>query len=116
MTTGVVIKENAIVRDSIIMNDTIIGEGSIIDRCILDKEVIVEAGSRLGYGDDFSPNWLEPNRLNTGITLVGKRAHLPANITVGRNSRIGVGVQPDEFTSLDVPSGDSVDSTLAAVV
>jgi glucose-1-phosphate adenylyltransferase len=98
------------------MNDTIIGEGSVIDHCILDKEVIVGPESRLGDGDDYSPNWLEPNRLNTGITLIGKRARLPTNVVVGRNCRIGVAVQVDDFPSRTIPSGDSVDSTLVAMV
>jgi glucose-1-phosphate adenylyltransferase len=116
LSPGVIVKEGAVVRDSIIMNDTIIGEGAVIDRCILDKEVVVGPGSHLGVGDDNTPNWLEPNRLNTGITIVGKRARLPANVRVGRNCRIGVGVGVDDFHGLDIPSGDSVDSTMAAMV
>jgi glucose-1-phosphate adenylyltransferase len=116
LSPGVIVKEGAVVRDSIIMNDTIIGEGSVVDRCILDKEVIVGPGGHLGAGDDNTPNWLEPNRLNTGITIVGKRARLPAGVRVGRNCRIGVAATVDDFPGLDIPSGDSVDSTLAAMV
>lgn len=116
LSPGVIVKEGAIVRDSIIMNDTIVGEGSIIDRCILDKEIVIEPGVRLGDGDDEAPNWLEPNRLNTGLTLVGKRAIVPAGTIVGRNCRIGVGVRPEDFGSRLIPSGDSVDSAVAATV
>ena len=116
LSPGVIVKEGAVVRDSIIMNDTIIGEGSVIDRCIIDKEVVIGPGSRLGVGDDFSPNWLEPNRLNTGITIIGKQAQLPAGVQIGRNCRVGVAVQEDDFHGLDIPSGDSVDSTVTAMV
>ena len=116
LSPGVIVKEGAVIRDSIILNDTVIGEGSVIDRCILDKEIVVEPGVRLGEGDDVTPNWLEPSRLNTGLTIVGKRAHIPAGTIVGRNCRIGVGVGPADFTSRFVPSGDSIDSAVAAAV
>ena len=36
-----------------------------------------------------SPNQKEPERLNTGITIVGKRAVIPASARIGRNVRIG---------------------------
>lgn len=116
LSPGVIVQEGAIVRDSIIMNDTIIGAGSVIDHCIIDKEVVIGADSRIGDGDDFSPNWLEPNRLNTGITLIGKRSRLPDGLVVGRNCRIGVSVQVDDFTGHHLASGESIDSTLAALV
>ena len=46
-------------------------------------------------GDDFTtPNKAEPTRLNTGITLVGKRAAIPAGARIGRNVRIGEDVRP----------------------
>ena len=44
----------------------------------------------IGTGNDFdTPNRLEPTRLNTGITLVGKKANIPAGARIGRNVRIG---------------------------
>ena len=68
----------AVVRDSIIMFDSVIRQGAIIDRAILDKEVVVGPGAVVGDGPDGPPNRLEPGRLNTGITVVGKRAIIPS--------------------------------------
>ena len=94
LSPGVVVEENAVVRDSIILFDTIIGAGSVVDRAILDKEVVVGKNCQIGYGDDMTPNKLEPTRLNTGITLIGKRVHLPDNLKVGRNCKIGTDLHP----------------------
>jgi glucose-1-phosphate adenylyltransferase len=110
LSPGVVIHRDAVVRDSIIMTDAVIGPGTVIDRCIIDKEVHIGARCSLGYGDDYSSNWLEPNRLNTGITLVGRGATVPDGIRVGRNVLIGTDVTADEFTDHDIPSGSTIDS------
>jgi glucose-1-phosphate adenylyltransferase len=60
-------------------------------------------------GDDFTtPNKAEPTRLNTGITLVGKRAAIPAGARIGRNVRIGEDVRTADFASRTVRSGGSV--------
>src|SRR5439155_970925 len=84
LSPGVVVEEGAVVRDSIVLFDTVIGAGSVIDRSILDKEVVIAKGCQIGYGDDMTPNKQEPNKLKIGLTLVGKRAHLPENLKVGR--------------------------------
>ena len=43
----------------------------------------------VGMGSDYdTPNRQEPGRLNTGITVVGKRAVIPAGVRIGRNVRI----------------------------
>ncbi|HMM42504.1 MAG TPA: glucose-1-phosphate adenylyltransferase [Thermomicrobiales bacterium] len=109
LSPGVIVHEGAIVRDSIIMTDTEIGPGAVIDRCIVDKVVRIGAGSRLGVGDDFAPNWLEPSRLNTGLTIVGRGAHVPANVRAGRNVLIAPDVREADFESLEIISGETID-------
>src|SRR5947208_17047236 len=109
LSPGVVVEEGAVVRDSIILFDTVIGAGSVIDRAILDKEVIVGKNSQIGYGDDMTVNKLEPSRLHTGITLVGKRAHLPDNLKVGRNCKIGTDLRPADFPSDTLNSGETLE-------
>lgn len=108
LSPGVVVEAGALVRDSIVMFDTRIGAGAAIDRCIVDKEVIVGAHCRLGHGEDFTPNRLEPDRLDTGLTIVGKRAVLPDRVTVGRNCKIGAGVRPSDFPGQEIASGESI--------
>jgi glucose-1-phosphate adenylyltransferase len=109
LSPGVVVEEGAVVRDSIILFDSIIGAGSLVDRAILDKEVVVGKNCQIGYGDDLTPNKLEPSRLNTGITLVGKRAHLPDNLKVGRNCKIGTDLRPEDFPANTLASGETLE-------
>lgn len=109
LSPGVVVREGAVVRDSVIMTDSVIEAGAIVERCIIDKEVTIGAGARLGMGGVEVPNLLEPERLNTGITLVGRNVRVPAHTTVGRNVLIAPGVQERHFHARDIPSGDAVD-------
>ena len=109
LSPGVVVEENAVVRDSIVLFDTVIGAGSVVDRAILDKEVIIGKNCQIGYGDDMTPNKLEPGRLNSGITLIGKRAHLPDNLKVGRNCKIGTDLRPEDFASDTLASGETIE-------
>ena len=93
------------------MFDTVIRAGAVVDRAIIDKEVErrAERGRRHGRRLRRSPNHKEPERLNTGITVVGKRAVIPASARIGRNVRIGEGVRPSDFPSRRVKSGGSVE-------
>jgi glucose-1-phosphate adenylyltransferase len=106
---GVVIAQGAVVRDSILMTDTIVESGAVVDHCILDKEVVVGAGALLGDGEDNTPNQMAPDRLNTGLTLVGRRARIPANVTIGRNVVIWARVTEEAFRREKyVPSGRTI--------
>jgi glucose-1-phosphate adenylyltransferase len=109
LSPGVIVREGAVVRDSVIMTDTVIEVGAVVERCIVDKEVTIGAGAWLGVGGVDVPNLLEPERLNTGITLVGRSARVPANVTIGRNVLIAPNVQERHFLARDIPSGDAVD-------
>jgi len=94
----------------VIMFDTVVRAGAVVDRSIIDKEVSIGPNAVVGMGTDYTtPNRQEPTRLNTGITVVGKRAILPAGARIGRNVRIAEGVRPSDFTSRTVRSGGSVE-------
>ncbi len=109
LSPGVYVSPGAIVRDSVVMNDTWIGPGAVLDRVIVDKNVVIGAGVRLGYGDDLAtPNKLEPDKLNTGVSVVGKSAHLPANLRVGRNVVINADSEEEHFPSGEMASGETV--------
>jgi glucose-1-phosphate adenylyltransferase len=109
LSPGVVVHEGAVVRNSIIMTDTVIGAGAQLDNCIVDKHVVIGPGAVLGYGDDYSSNWLEPSRLSTGLTLVGIHARVKAGVRIGRNVLVGPEVREADFTTLEVASGDTID-------
>lgn len=108
LSPGVRVEAGATVRDSIIMNDTVIRAGAVVDRCVLDKEIEVGAGAQVGVGKDDTPNQLEPANINTGITIVGKRACIPPGVKIGRNCRIDPGTTKDDYTQVEVPSGGTI--------
>lgn len=108
LSPGVYISPGAIVRDSVVMNDTWIGPGAVLDKVIIDKNVIVGAGVRLGYGDDMSPNREQGDKMTTGITVVGKGAHIPSGLTIGRNVLINADRDEDRFPKDEVKSGETV--------
>ena len=109
LSQGVKVLDGAVVRDSVIMLDAEIGPGAVIDGAIIDKHVVVGPGAVIGSGDDrWVVNGEEPDRLTTGITVVGKRAVIPAGTTLGRNVRVDADVSADDFDALVVPSGATV--------
>lgn len=109
LSPGVYVAEGAIVRDSVILNDTIIEPGAVVDRCVIDKQVLIRAGAQVGSGDDSTPNAALPETLNSGITLVGKGAVVPANMVVGRNVVIHLGTLESAYGKKKaVPSGANV--------
>src|SRR6266487_1045467 len=108
LSPGVRVERGAVVRDSVIMNDTTIKAGALVDRCVLDKEVEIGADAQVGVGEDAAPNQQEPANLTSGITIVGKRASVPAGAVIGRNCRIDPNSTPNDFEGLEVASGATV--------
>jgi glucose-1-phosphate adenylyltransferase len=110
LSPGVRVDIGAVVRDSIVMFDSVIRAGAIVDRSILDKEVSVGPNAHIGEGSDLTiANRQEPSRLNTGITVIGKRAVIPRAVRIGRNVRIAEGVRAIDFRSKVIRAGGSVD-------
>ncbi len=111
LSPGVRVDPGAVVRDSIVMFDSVIRAGAVVDRAIIDKEVSVGPNAVVGMGPDFDvPNRQEPERLNAGITVVGKRAVIPNGMRLGRNVRVDEGVRPSDFgRRRSVPSGGTVE-------
>ena len=108
ISPGVVVEEGAAVRDSIVCHDGVIRAGAVVDRAILDKEVTVGSGAVVGAGADLRPNRERPDIVNRGISIVGKRAAIPAGMTVGRNVVVGPGVA-EELAGRDaIASGETV--------
>ena len=110
LSPGVRVDVGAVVRDSIVMFDSVIRSGAVVDRAILDKEVVVGQGAIVGEGPfDDRPNKQEPGRLNTGITVVGKRAVIPRGVRIGRNVKVAADVRSSDFSGRVVRSGESVE-------
>lgn len=108
ISPGVQVKPGAVVRDSIIMTDAIIEEGAEVDRAILDKRGHVGAGAKLGAGEDNTPNQKWPDRLNTGLTIAGKAAAIPAGTVIGRNVVIYPRVTARAYAGTEIASGETI--------
>ncbi len=110
LSPGVRVGVGAVVRDSIIMFDSVIRSGAVVDRSILDKDVVVGQGALVGDGPfPDKPNKQEPGRLNSGITVVGKRAVIPRGVRIGRNVRVAADIRSSDFVGRIVRSGESVE-------
>jgi glucose-1-phosphate adenylyltransferase len=110
LSPGVRVDVGAVVRDSIVMFDSVIRSGAVVDRAILDKSVVVGQGAIVGNGPyDDRPNKQEPSRLNTGITVIGKRAVVPRGTRVGRNVKVAADVRISDWSKKVIKSGESVD-------
>lgn len=108
LSPGVYVEEDARVIDSVVFGDTVIGRGAVVEKAIVDEHSQVGAGCQLGLGDENTPNQEEPQRLNCGITVVGRGAKIPDGAKVGRNCKIGCWVEGGDFESDCVPSGGAV--------
>ena len=112
LSPGVRVDPGAVVRDSIIMFDTVVRAGAVVDHAIIDKEVSIGPNAVVGHGSDFdTPNRSEPERLNTGITVVGKRAVIPNGVRLGRNVKVGERVRAADFGGRrSIASGGTVEA------
>ncbi len=108
ISPGVVVEAGAVVRDSIVCHDSVIRAGAVVDHAILDKEVQVGSGATVGLGDAAVANHARPDILHSGASIVGKRAVIPAGMTIGRNVVVGPGVE-EELAGRDaIASGETV--------
>jgi glucose-1-phosphate adenylyltransferase len=106
LSPGVRVERGAVVRNSIILTDTEVLAGAVVDRSIIDKQAIIAGNAHVGYGADYSPNPL--GDLVSGISLVGKNAHVKPGVKIGRNCLVISDVRPDDFTDVMIPSGTTV--------
>ena len=113
LSPGVQVMAGAVVRDSIVMTDSLAGPEAVLDRVILDKNVLVGKGVHLGFGEDYSPNQDQPDQLRTGISLVGKNTRIPPGIIVGRNVVIGSDLPESAIPGPMIASGRTVDVPLS---
>jgi glucose-1-phosphate adenylyltransferase len=107
LSPGVVIKEGACVRDSIIMNNCYIGEGAVIDRCIIDHNSVIGANVEMGFGEDI-PHELFPHIYNTGISVVGENSVVPSGVTIGKNCVIYGKTEISDYENNALSSGKGI--------
>ena len=108
LSPGVRVGRGARVVASVVMHDCEIAPGAVVERAILDKDVVVGAGARVGRDAvRTGENRLFPTHLSGGISVVGKGTVVPDGVSVGANSLVGTGVEPDRFPA-DLLDGESL--------
>jgi glucose-1-phosphate adenylyltransferase len=108
ISPGVQIAPGATVKDSIILDKTYIGQNCVIDHAIIDKEVTIEPDCYVGYGDDYRVNRLSPDILSAGLTLIGKRAVIPAGYKIGHNCVIYDNMSERDLPKDELKSGETI--------
>jgi glucose-1-phosphate adenylyltransferase len=108
ISPGVQVAEGAVIKDSIVMDNTAIGHNSVINRAILDKDINIGADCHIGFGEDYRINRTNPQVLNTGLTIIGKRSSIPQGLKIGRNCIIYDSVAEGDFTDSEVKSGETI--------
>ncbi len=112
LSPGVFIEEGSVVKDSIIFTDTLVNKNCYIEKTIIDKRVIIGQGAQIGIGDNIIPNKEIPNKLFTGLNLIGKFAIVPDEAIVERNCRILSKVSIEDFgKKRHIRSGESIHSS-----
>ncbi len=102
LSPGVIVEKGAVVEDSVIFQDCVIGKGARVTRTILDKGVSVGSKAVLGVGNSRTPNDLQPEYLDFGVTLVGKGTRIPSGISIGTNCLVA-----GRIPRTDIPDGRS---------
>lgn len=115
LSPGVRVEPGAVVRDSIVMLNTVVEADAVVDRCIVDEDVRIGPGARVGVDGHLRPNMTEPEHITEGLTVIGCGAQLPAGAVVGRHCRIDPATTADDLPGLELASGTTVMQALQAV-
>ena len=109
LSPGVVVEKGALVKDSIVMHDSIVRAGAHVERCIIDKEVIIGRRAVVGLGNPSVLNVTYPTHVYSGLTLVGKQALIPDNARVGTNCIVSSEVREQDFHKGSLGDGQTIE-------
>jgi glucose-1-phosphate adenylyltransferase len=105
---GVQVGKGACVRNSIIMHDSLVGEEGRVEDAIIDKRCRLGPKAVVGRGDRAVVNRRFPGHLDSGITVIGKGAILPARIEVGKNCIVNPGADLASLAGHRLEDGETV--------
>lgn len=103
LSPGVHVAPEVKITDSIIFQNTNIDDNCTIEKCIIDKDVVVERSTCIGYGT-YARNRRFPKHMTQGITIIGKRARIKKNLRIGKHCII----TPDAVVDKNCRSGTTV--------
>ncbi|MCR4677977.1 MAG: glucose-1-phosphate adenylyltransferase [Lachnospiraceae bacterium] len=104
---GVVIGENAVIRDSIIMNEVEIKESAQCIKCIVAEGAVIGENAVLGEGEE-QPNETDPRIYNAGIVTIGEKTLIPADVRIGKNSVVLGATGPEDYPEGVLKSGSTL--------
>lgn len=104
---GVTIEKGSYVEDSIIMSNSTIKSDCSIICTIVGEKTTIGTGVKTGLGE-YAENTYNPKVYQTNITVIGSCSVVPYNAEIGRNVVLDNHLVPQDFTSLEIPSGGAV--------
>lgn len=104
---GTYVAPNAVVKNSILLTGTIVNEGAQLHEVITAEGVVIGENAQLGVGEWAKNTW-DPKVYDSQITVLGYHAQVPANAIIGKNCVIQSHVTPEDYPSLEIPSGSAV--------
>ena len=107
ISSGVVIGEGAVVRDSIIMRDAQIGQGCVIDKAIIAENTKIGDHAVLGIGSDV-PNRLKPAIYSFGLVTIGENSEIPESVQIGKNTAISGVTSREDYPDGVLESGETL--------
>lgn len=107
ISSGVVIGEGAVVRDSIIMRDAQIGQGCVIDKAIIAENTKIGDHAVLGIGSDV-PNRLKPAIYSFGLVTIGEKSVIPESVQIGKNTAISGVTSREDYPDGVLESGETL--------
>ena len=108
LSPGVIIKKGAVVKNAVIMHDCVIEEGAVVENVVSDKDVLFGKGCKVAVSGENTPNERHPDYINTGISILGKGAVVPENVTIERNCIVCPHVTTQDYPGGLVASGKIV--------
>ena len=108
LSPGVILGKGSTIKNSVILNDVKIGENCHIEEAIIDKDTVIGNNSRIGVGDDRTPNKDNPKVLSSGINVIGKKLILPEGLIVERNVRIFSSTNTKTITNKHIKAGETI--------
>jgi glucose-1-phosphate adenylyltransferase len=107
LSPGVRVAEKTRIIDSVIFHDSQIDTKSLVQCCIIDKQVCIGEAVQIGMGE-LIPNKKFPDHLSTGISIIGKQAVIESGLTIGKNCVINPDVHVTQMEHPTIPSGSIV--------
>lgn len=105
LSPGVVVEDGASIENSIILHRCHIKRGARIRNSIIDKMSVIGPGATIGEGNRRRPNKLQPDYLDFGLTIVGRKTIIPGGISIGTNCLVAGSLKKGRIPSRDIEDG-----------